>query len=259
MTELELRQVVVETAKKYLGYREEDGSHKEIIDIYNNHKPLKRGYRVKYTDAWCATFVSSVAILCGLTEIMPTECGCGNMILEYEKIGCWEEADDFVPQIGDILMYDWDDRGNGDNRGNPKHVGIVCQVSHELLKVIEGNKGNQVDYRKVPINGKYIRGYGVPAYGKAVKEMIDTRRDLVKGEKSQLNKKPLWQGIVTAGSLNVRIWAGVEYQPCSFSPLKRGSHLWVCDSIKGSNQTRWYYICYGEKYGFVHSDYVKSA
>ena len=32
----------------------------KIIDGYNAHKPLARGYLVKYTDAWCATFVSFV-------------------------------------------------------------------------------------------------------------------------------------------------------------------------------------------------------
>ena len=75
MTELEVRQKVLNTAKQYLGCKESDGSHKKIIDIYNGHKPLARGYAVKYTDAWCATFVSAVSILCGYTDIMFTECG----------------------------------------------------------------------------------------------------------------------------------------------------------------------------------------
>lgn len=77
MTEQQLREKVVQTARSYLGYNEKNGSHREIIDLYNAHKPLARGYAVKYTDAWCATFVSAVAIKCGLTDIMPTECGCG--------------------------------------------------------------------------------------------------------------------------------------------------------------------------------------
>ena len=60
-------------AREWIGRNEADGTHKGIIDVYNGHTPLARGYRVKYTDAWCATFVSAVAIKCGLTEIIPTE------------------------------------------------------------------------------------------------------------------------------------------------------------------------------------------
>ena len=68
MTEQQLREKVVQTARSYLGYNEKNGSHREIIDLYNAHKPLARGYAVKYTDAWCATFVSAVAIKCGPTR-----------------------------------------------------------------------------------------------------------------------------------------------------------------------------------------------
>ena len=67
MTEKELRQKVVDTAVSYLGCKEANGSHRKIIDLYNSHKPLARGYAVKYTDAWCSTFASAVAIACGLT------------------------------------------------------------------------------------------------------------------------------------------------------------------------------------------------
>lgn len=56
------RLMVVEQAQKWLGYNEGDGSFKQIIDIYNADTPLARGYKVKYTDEWCATFVSACAI-----------------------------------------------------------------------------------------------------------------------------------------------------------------------------------------------------
>ena len=104
MTEKELRAKVVSIAEKYLGCKESNGSHRKIIDLYNSHKPLARGYPVKYTDAWCATFVSAVFIEAGLTEIAPTECGCGAMINLYKKIGRWEEKDDYVQSPGDVVM-----------------------------------------------------------------------------------------------------------------------------------------------------------
>lgn len=45
MTEQQLRQKVVNTARGWLGRRESDGSHRAIIDLYNAHKPLARAIR----------------------------------------------------------------------------------------------------------------------------------------------------------------------------------------------------------------------
>lgn len=164
MTEHELRAKVVAIAEKYLGCKESDGSHKQIIDRYNAHKPLARGYAVKYTDAWCATFVSAVFIESGLTDIAPTECGCGKMIELYKKLNSWQEDDAYVPSPGDVIMYDWQDSGVGDNTGAPDHVGIVVSTSGSTLKIIEGNMNNAVGHRILQVNGKYIRGYCLPNY-----------------------------------------------------------------------------------------------
>lgn len=164
MTEQQIRASVVETARSYLGYNEADGSHRAIIDLYNSHKPLARGYKVTYTDPWCATFVSAVAIQCGLTDIMPTECSCTRMISLHQSLGSWEENDNYVPQPGDILMYDWDDAGAGENRNGPEHVGIVVKLDGMTMTIIEGNYKNAVTRRTVQVNGRYIRGYCVPKY-----------------------------------------------------------------------------------------------
>ncbi len=164
MTENELRKHVVATAEKYLDCKESDGSHKKIIDLYNSHKPLARSYPVKYTDEWCATYVSAVAIACGLTDIMPTECSCAKMVELYKKKGRWQEDDAYVPKLGDLVMYDWGDTGKGDNKDNPDHVGIVAFISGNSMKIIEGNKSNSVAYRALSVNGKYIRGYCLPDY-----------------------------------------------------------------------------------------------
>jgi hypothetical protein len=164
MTEKELRTQVVNKSKSYIGCKESDGSHRKIIDIYNAHKPLARGYKVSYTDAWCATFVSAVGIVCKLTSIMPTECSCSRMVELYKAIGRWKEADNHVPNVGDIMMYDWNDSGKGDNVGSPDHVGIVVSVVGDTIKVIEGNISNAVGYRNLRVDGKYIRGYCLPDY-----------------------------------------------------------------------------------------------
>lgn len=155
---------VVKQAKAWLGKRESNGSHKEIIDVYNAHKPLARNYKVKYNDAWCATFVSAVAIKLGYTDIIPTECGCESMVNLFKNKGCWQENETITPTAGMIIFYDWQDNGRGDNRGYTDHVGIVESVSNGAIIVIEGNNSNSVKRRELAVNGRYIRGYGVPKY-----------------------------------------------------------------------------------------------
>lgn len=156
--------VIVKQAQAWIGCKEADGSHKKIIDIYNAQKPLPVGYIVKYNDAWCSTFVSAVAVKCGYTDIIPTECGCGRHIDLFKKKGIWVENDAYVPKAGDIIFYDWYDDGIGDNTDGASHVGIVEKVSGSTITVIEGNYSNSVARRTIQVNGKYIRGYGVPKY-----------------------------------------------------------------------------------------------
>lgn len=171
MTENELRNLVVQTAKAWYGCKESDGSHRKIVDCYNSHSPLARGYALKYTDDWCAGFVSAVAIKCGLTDIIPTEVSVPYMISAYQKLSRWEENDAYVPQKGDIIIYSWDDTGVGDRTIGASHVGIVADVFGSTITVIEGNRGDAVGYRQIAVNGRYIRGYGLPDYAsKAVTE-----------------------------------------------------------------------------------------
>lgn len=127
--------------------KESDGSHKEIIDVYNTYKPHPHGYKVKYTDAWCATFVSAVAVKLGYTDIIPPECSCRVMIEHFKKLGVFIENENRVPAVGDIVFFDWQDDGKGDNKGNPDHVGIVTDVSRETFIALEGNYDNTVKER----------------------------------------------------------------------------------------------------------------
>lgn len=180
---------IVAQARSWIGCKESDGSHKKIIDVYNAHTPLARGYKVKYTDAWCATFVSAVAITVGYTDIIPTECGCGQMLDLFKKIGCWVESDSRKPCAGDIIFYDWDDSGKGDNTGWPDHVGIVEAVSDNTITVIEGNYSNSVKRRYIAVNAKNIRGYGVPKYdAEEVKPEVTLELKPVSIEIPQLHK-----------------------------------------------------------------------
>lgn len=167
MTEHELRARVCARARLWLGRKEADGSHREIIDVYNQIVPLPRGYRLQYSDPWCAGFVSAVAQALGLTAWIFPECGCGPMVELYRKAGRWMEDDAYLPTPGDVIFYDWQDSGVGDNRGNPDHVGLVLEVAGDLITVIEGNCADQVATRTLFLDNRYIRGYGLPDYAAA--------------------------------------------------------------------------------------------
>lgn len=177
MTETELRNNFIKQARNYYGVIEGTAQHKKLVDTYNSHKPLARGYALKYTDAWCAGAVSAWAIMAGIADIVPLEVSVSQMVRNAQKMGIWVENDAYVPTPGDIITYDWDDSGKGNNKGNPDHVGIVCEVKNGKITVIEGNKNDRVEYRTVTVNGRYIRGYVVPNYASlATKE--PTQREL---------------------------------------------------------------------------------
>jgi len=163
--EKEARDLFVAAAIQWLGRNSADGSHKEIIDIYNAHEPLAVNYAVQYTDKWCATFVSAVSIQCKYTDIIPTECGCQRQIDLFIALDRWEEADDYVPLPGDIIYYSSDSKAqSGDNTGWSDHVGIVVGTLGNWLKVIEGNMMGAVAYRTMTVGTPDIRGYALPDY-----------------------------------------------------------------------------------------------
>ena len=163
-SEQDLRLQLVQTAESYLGCNQFDGTHKPIIDLYNGHEPLAQGYEVQYTDQWCATFVSAVAIQCGLTDIIPTECGCQRQIGLFDKIGCWQEDDTYIPLPGDIIFYATGCKDAGDCTDWSNHVGIVVGTSETKIRVIEGNFNGKVAYHDISMDDPTIRGYGLPDF-----------------------------------------------------------------------------------------------
>ena len=239
----------VEYLKKYLGIKERSKQHKEIIKVFNDSKLCKR-YVMTDKDSWCATAVSAAFIATNLNDIFNcVECSCKEMIDKAKENKIWVEDDKFVPQTGDVIMYDWNDDGKGDNTGWPDHTGIVVSVNNGTIKVIEGNKEDTVAYRDIPVNGKYIRGYITPKY------KVEEKK--VEEDKPKLNKTTKYFGVVTANLLNVRTWAGTENSLCSFSPIKKNTRIEVCDTIKAKDKSDWLYIKVSGKHGFVSSKYIK--
>lgn len=174
MTEAQARQKIVSIMQGWIGLKRSDRSHAPIIDAYNGNKPLPRGYKVTYNDAYCATTTSAAAIKAGYTDIIPVECSCYYLIEKAKAMGIWQENDAYIPKPGDEVLYDWDDGPNfatTDNRGTPEHVGMVEAVSGNTIKVMEGNmNGGVVGRRNLQVNGRYIRGFICPNYASKATE-----------------------------------------------------------------------------------------
>lgn len=164
-----LRIDMIQSAQQYLGCQESDGTHKPIIDRYNEHEPLALGYQVQYTDSWCAVFVSTVAIDTDLTSIIPTECGCQRQIELFQQLGRWDEYDNAIPLPGDLIYYDWDMDSWGETVGWADHVGIVVGTKWPFVKVIEGNWEDRVSTKILLLGDNTIRGYARPDYASIAK------------------------------------------------------------------------------------------
>ena len=177
MTEAAIRERVVAEAVKYLGVKEGSEEHKHIVDIYNNGlSKLPRGYKLRYTDPWCAGFISYVGIVLGIAHVILPEVGCGPMIELYKKAGRWMEADNYIPKPGDICMLDWDAQ-KGECLGDPEHVEWVEWCDGKDIGLIGGNYDNQVKRRTVCVEYVKIRGYCLPDYASLVQMFTDVPRD----------------------------------------------------------------------------------
>lgn len=159
MTENEKRSAIVDQATSWLGLNEQDGSHAEILRVYNAIRPLPRGHALGLDEPWCAAFVSAVGAVCGLGAAIVPECGCAPMLARYRAAGRFEEKGSALPLPGDLVFYDW----NGD--GEPDHVGILAERQGELLTVIEGNFRDRVGLRHIGTEAAGILGWARPDYG----------------------------------------------------------------------------------------------
>ena len=84
MTENQLRQKVADIINAWVGATKGSAKHLEILEIYNGHKPLARGYKMQVKDAYCAATVSAAYIKAGIAEYTGTECGV-EKVVQIEK------------------------------------------------------------------------------------------------------------------------------------------------------------------------------
>ena len=266
------RQDIVDQICSWEGYSEANGKHKLIVDIYNYYLPtaVKTGtlnYKVTYSDAWCATAASAAYIQAGCPELFPIECGCPRNITMAKKMGIWQEADNYVPNPGDAVLYDWQDSGSGDNQGTPDHIGIVISVDKAAgtFVVMEGNMGNGVVGRRaMNINGKYIRGFITPRLVSDtnvgnILAPTATKKEEVKpvaktyeiSKTGTPNKTTVvkWGLLKNNQKVTPRLQPDESAKPCSFSPVQPLMKIEVYDYI--TTAKRWAYCKVSGKYGFI--------
>ena len=251
----------IAVAKSWIGRKEADNSHRAIIDIYNSHKPLARGYAVRYTDQWCDTMISAIFIaLSAVDAIGGTECGVEEHVKLFKKAGIWEEDGTKKPNPGWLIVYNWGD-ATQPNDGYADHIGIVEKVDGNTITCIEGNYIDSVARRKIPVGYGYIRGYARPKYDSTTATTPDTTPTTPvtpPTTNGTLSKTTKWVGRVTASRLNVRTWAGAENPNIKSYPyLDRGNLVDVCDTVKAKDGSDWYYIrIAGKYYGFVSAKWI---
>lgn len=176
---------ILDVMRSWLGLSRTKGTHKPIIDLYNSHYPLARGYKASYTDDYCDITVSAAFIKLDAVDLIGgTECGVEEHIKIFDRKGIWQEDGTITPKPGYIICYNWDTSVQP-NDGYADHIGIVESVdtNARTMKVIEGNtNGGVVGRRIIPIGWGYIRGYAVPKYADSTaaktenKSNAETRR-----------------------------------------------------------------------------------
>ena len=164
------REDVIAIAKTQLGYQEsaknyivlEDG---ETIKGYTRYGAW---YGDPYGD-WCAMFASFVLNYAEV-EGIPLDANCQHWIetLSKEENDLYRPADEYLPQPGDLVFFDFDieDEEEKDEAPTADHVGLVVEIMNDedenpiKLKTIEGNSSDKVQYVTYELDDPAILGYG---------------------------------------------------------------------------------------------------
>lgn len=184
--ELAIRKDYVGVLTPLVGAKKGSAIHLDIVDTYSKFCKTNTvtwggdGYPRKsaMTDywAWCAATASYPGIKKGYAmKVTPVEMSCTRLIVESKAHGIWEEdeSNEDAYQIGNWIIYDWEDGTsykNKDNRGDPNHVGIIYDVNvkEKYCMVVEGNMNNAIGTRKLAFDGRYIRGIICPKFSELV-------------------------------------------------------------------------------------------
>ena len=171
-TENELRKKVANTINEWIGTKEGSKNYQAILKIYNNSTNIDRV--AKEGEGWCGVTVSTAWLKLGIAQYICYGFNCNVMKEQAAAKGIWVEKDNYVPKVGDAVLFDWDDNGVGDNTGTIDHIGLITFVNGNSFIVTEGNYDHQVKTRTMTVNSRYIRGFITPNYAYIAKHAVQT-------------------------------------------------------------------------------------
>lgn len=213
-------------------------------DVNNWNQPGCQG------QPWCAVYQFwKLVKVFGLTKALQIMGGgfynCQSVTRHAKQKGTWHST----PKKGALIIF-----------RNGSHIGSVNSYDTTYVYTNEGNtssapgvvaNGGACRNKKYKLTDSAIDGYVWIDYG--------TTEDQKSTETAvQLSKVPKWVGMVNTAELNVRSWPGKENPTIKKYPyLAQNNLIDVCDTIKASDDTDWYYIrIAGKYYGFVSSAFI---
>ena len=147
---------LLEVARTQIGYTESSVNFIVRDDGTTQGYTLYGDWYGMPYEEWCAMFASFCLENAGVPEgEFPRSAGCDRWISDLRYYGLYAEADEYAPQAGDLIFFDWDGDGSSD------HVGIVTGATETELTTIEGNSGRTVREKSYAINDTQIMGYGL--------------------------------------------------------------------------------------------------
>lgn len=223
---------------------------------YNNYTKFARdvdnwGQPGCQAQPWCAEYQFwKLVKIFGLARALQIMGGgfynCRSVTRHAKQKGTWHST----PKKGALVVF-----------RNGAHIGSITKYDDIYIYTNEGNtsstpgvvaNGGSCRNKKYKRTDPAIDGYVWIDYG--------TTADQKSTETAvQLSKTPKWVGKVTAVELNVRSWPGTENPKIKKWPLlKKNNLIDVCDTIKASDNTDWYYIrIAGKYYGFVSATFIR--
>ena len=187
------------------------------IGVKGDHNIFNKWYWVDYTKeyksdpgtAWCACFVSYVAMKAGLKcKYSASAAAVAN---QFERIPV---AKEHTVKRGDIVVFNWDGRSD---IGWCDHVGIVewCTIgTNGLFGTIEGNTGNAAEGQVLRVtrdnNSYYFTAFFRPKYDAESSSSSSSSSSKSSSEKSSTTKKNLF-GIDVSSNQPENICSKVSY------------------------------------------------
>ncbi|MFD7257813.1 peptidoglycan-binding protein [Streptomyces sp. NPDC059874] len=151
---------VLSIAKAEEGYRE--GYSNGSWNNKQKYSPAVPGLEWSDWQAWCATFVSWVAMTAEVSALFPRTASCYTGVQWFKRKGRFSE----YPAVGAQVFF---------GSGGGTHTGLVYAYDADYIYTVEGNtndrgsaQGNGVYLQKRERRDAYVYGYGYPEFPEGI-------------------------------------------------------------------------------------------